>query len=284
MNWSRVKTILIITLLILNISLYYLYSSQEDGYALSSTHINEMNTILESNNIIVYDHLPRFHPMPRLKINTYDINEDNLIEAFFEQPENVSLRVTGDGRIYEKEDRRFIVHTNGIEKGVIKYYDSSYSEKTLNESSVYDVVKDIANKIALDEVDLQLSSFIRMENNTYQVLFNEYYNGYPIFSSYFKLEVDEDFNIYGEYKRVLPESFIEPERNIYPIDQVLYNFMNAYENETNGLIRIINIELGYDVKGHKYEEEYNEYIEPHYIIKLANGEEIFINAYTNAYK
>ncbi|TCT12949.1 hypothetical protein EDC18_11023 [Natranaerovirga pectinivora] len=285
MNWNKAQTILIVTLILLNLTLFYMNYKQEDKYTLSLSRQSEMQRILELNNIIVYDQLPQYNPLPRLKVREYSINETNLLNKFFNSSKEVSLTITANGRQYEKNNEKFVITTKGEDKGIIRYYQENNTKiSMINESVVLDIAKDFVKKITLNQGKWKMSNIFRMDNNTYTVIFNEDYKGYPIFNSYVKLEINEFGIKDAEFRRIVPEGFVKPNHTIYPIDQVLYNFMYSNNLNNNELIRITNIDLGYETSKNINGEEIRQYIEPYYIIRLANGEEFFINAYSNTFE
>jgi hypothetical protein len=279
-DWKKVNNIIIVMLIVLNLVLWFLYNRNATTYEFTATKQAEVMRILERNNVVVYDHFPSFKPMQRLKIEPFSLEERGVIEVLM-SASGIAPTVTSTGRRYEKEGIRIEIITKGDESGVLKYYNENQTTKSISESKALEIAREFANDIAFKKVKWELAYITSLENMSYMIQFNEHHRDYPIFSSYVKIVVNEKGVQYAEYKRMLPDRFIEQKQSIYSIDQVLYKLMYQFErNKSEELIRITNIDLGYDTKLNIYEEQ-KQYIEPHYRIRLGDGREYYINAYTN---
>jgi len=114
MEWERAKTYLLIFFLMLNIGLGLLLFFEDRRYTLTFEQERRIRTVLDQNNIILYD-LPvrRFPPMRPLHVTGFYYDTDELIRIFFECAYTVERSQTFGGYLYQADDRRMTI-SNGF--------------------------------------------------------------------------------------------------------------------------------------------------------------------------
>ena len=114
MYWERAKTIVLISLVLLNVGLGGMLFAENRRYSLVAEQERLIRTVLNQNGIIVYDlPLNRFPPMRPLDVTGFYYDADALLSIFF--PEEADIVVTRQfgGEVFQYGDRRMSI-TNGF--------------------------------------------------------------------------------------------------------------------------------------------------------------------------
>ncbi|MFP4697959.1 MAG: hypothetical protein ACLFMO_04545 [Eubacteriales bacterium] len=281
MNWNRVQTILITILIIINIGLYVLFNIQEDKYKLTSTEEKTTIEILGKNNIKLIDDFPSFKPMRRLKIDTVEVDENKIIDMFLEEDDVITTTMISNGLEYKFNGKRVIVMTGGSEEGIIKIFQDELNKgnQNLDEEEAIKLANEFIDKLKFLNVNWEITSITEVDNETYSIIFNEFFEGYPIFSSFVKININKNGIVYTEIKVIDADKFVDEELLIYPIDKALFMKMEDFtQQNVDKEVEITNIEIGYDTKLNMYQEE-KQYVEPYYRIIFSDGEEYYIETY-----
>jgi len=115
MEWERAKTYLLIFFLLLNAGLGLLLFAEDRRYTLTFEQERRIRTILDQNNVILYE-LPmrRFPPMQPLSVTGFYYDRDELIRILFEDPLTVERRRTFEGYIFQDASRQMIISSGFV--------------------------------------------------------------------------------------------------------------------------------------------------------------------------
>lgn len=283
MNFSRILNIFIILFLIANITLYGIYEYRsKEVYTLTSEKEMLLTEVLGENNMCIYCLLPNFKPMKVMNVRKKKIDENKIRKQTFGDVK-VTFKGLKQQYIYKNET---LTICKGTKEGLI-YYTNSYDkqiENNFNKSDIEKFGKDIIKKLTTDDSLILTAIGPGDDNKYYQLEYNDLFKGQTIFNNSASLIFYEDGKINGivlnDYEpiRLKGES-----KEIYPVDEVLYQFMHSIREKGNEeLIRIMGIDIGYYIvdEGITNEDDIID-AEPCYRIRLGNNEVHYINAYTN---
>lgn len=243
MNWEKSKTIIICLLVALNVYLFSISSIFETNYQIKGEKEKSIIELLNKNGIGVYDEINiDFEPLSPLNIlaSEEDIDKDNYLKAFFEEPEVVSE----DGKLIGTEDSKTIIFENGFLAFTVEDENEyvSYGESLEKFIKSLDVsyMNFVLDKTFTDPI----SGYITYE-------FREKYKDKIVYTNYLSIKTKDDkiAEITGFYGEI--EGVTDKAREIASIDMVLYTFMEEskiiYEDKQ---IFITDVDLVY------YQEEY----------------------------
>lgn len=287
MNWSKTLTVLIIVFLILNIGLWRIYEFEnQKQYTLSQENEQRIKKILLDNNIIMYELLPNYFPMQKLSVEYISVDQEKVVKSIFGKIIPVSIN-NESSKSYQMGTEKIIFKMQE-EKGKILYENPKGRAKVEdfnNKSLIEKNAKSFAEDLTLGASDLKLIRYLEIKENYYVLEFCETYQDNILFTSYVKIKYTIDGITEAEAFRYRPIGMIGNKRNIYPPDEVLYNFMQVIRQESeNEPIFIKGIDIGYNIGLESQGDEITATAIPYYRILLDTGEIYYINAYKNEVK
>ncbi|GKX28678.1 hypothetical protein SH1V18_11580 [Vallitalea longa] len=283
MNFGRILNIFIILFLVANIILYGLYEHEsKEDYTLTSEKEVLLREVLGENNMCVYCLLPEFRPMEVMEVKLRNIDENKIRKQIFG---DVKVTFKGLKQQYSYKNETLTI-CKGTKEGFI-YYTNDYDKQVkenFNKSDIEDIGSELIKKLTTDNNLVLTCSQPDDDNKYFQLEYNDSFKGQTIFNNSASLIFYEDGKINGivlnDYE---PIRFKGESKEIYPVDEVLYQFMHSIrEKDSNELIRIMGIDIGYYVSEEDITSEEDIIkAEPCYRIRLGNNEVHYINAYTN---
>lgn len=288
MNLQKMLNVFIIIFLLINGGLYMFIQNQDvKNHTLSSERVTQLQTILNKNNISIYDHLPEFYPKSRLILKKPEDTEPELVDFFFENDVYESDYFASP-RKHESETQILTYDQSG-EKGRVFYGSTkpSYVPELFIDSYRIKTAWQFVEDFTLGHGTYDLTDMRSGGENTYIYFFNEVFEDELLFCNEVVIKIDEngaaDSKGITEARgiRYIPYGFEENRQEIYPIDEVLYKFMIYIRKEELGLSIITDIDIGYILGPDDLEDMLSVIVEPHYRIKLGSGQTYYINAYTN---
>lgn len=280
MNFGRILNIFILLFIVINIVLAGLYEyKQQDKYTLSNERKELLREILGENDIAVYTLLPNFYRRRKINVEPVSINTDSYPQNFFK-----------DGYTLKPLEKRYI---KGYESIIILDSKKIAYEKVgqavienFNEDTVRKIGHELMGRLTMGKGKMVLTSSLPSDDDTYyRLIFNDRVGGDDVlFMSYVELTIYKNGNIEGHSERYRVTESIEDKKQITPIDEVLYRFMNNIRlAENNESIYIKGIDIGYykDVDREMSSTRSIVTAVPCYRIRLDNGMFYYIDAYTN---
>jgi len=266
MDWSKTKTILIITLIIVNIFLVYFYIEKP---AYDPNKINdELITLLEEKGISFRDKTYNFP----LKLNKLYVNYKEYTEGDIENllgknyMRNNELYTNKDYYIEISDDNVLTYSRRGILLGDNKITESDsvdFGNQFLKYAGLYD------STLVLDEV---------LREDDYVVLhYKKEIEGEFIEKSYMKLKVFNDEVISLERKWLTHEMSSNESNDIIPLEMAVYKFESKI-NQSEALV-IKNIQLGYVLENDVFLQNIQSgEAFPFFKFILSDGSEVYIEA------
>lgn len=288
MNWTKVKNILIILFMILNVALgTYSYSKRYHRYTLSTERIEQVQELLQTNQIKMTGKIvSSFYPMSKLKIELGKYEDITLIERIFNDSQMIPS-IESHGRRYVKgKEELWISRQEGNMVGVISYTNPDGRGRL--KSLAYEDVKKVGDQF-VKEITSGKGKFVIDEQGTtqegYRLSYKEVYKGWRLFNSTVDIVLTEKGVVWGQLLRYQPIRFHGEKRDIYPPDEVLLNFIyfirEQYPVEP---ITIVKMDLGYDAGTRDGTRDIYGIAVPYYRIILETGQIFYINGYTNEIK
>lgn len=287
MNWSKTLSMLIILFIILNIGLWRIYEYEnQKQYTVSQENEQRIKKILLDNNIIMYEILPDYYPMQKLSVEYISVEQEKIVQSIFGKVIPVSINDESSNS-YElgsekitfkmKEEKGKILYENPKGRDKVK----DFTDKALIESKAKNFAEDLTSGMS----DLQLIRYLEIKDDYYVMEFCETFQDNILFSSYVKIKYTKEGITQAEAFRYRPIGMIGEKRNIYPPDEVLYNFMQVILEESEyEPIFIKGIDIGYNLGLESEGDEITATAIPYYRILLDTGETYYINAYKNEIK
>ena len=279
MNWNKMVNSLILIFLSLNIGLFVFNSyKSNEKYTLSNERKEQLISILEKNNIIIKANLINHFPKDQILLEPAYINKKDITDRFFVE-EEPKVYVTNRYEKYHSNSKE-ILFLRGENRGMVMFIGlvDNYKPASMSDSDIVESSENIVYDITGGNKNYILTSFEKRDKY-YYLTFNEKFKGNIIFSNFVEIKINE--NGIGEAKAVRypPEKRVETTREIFPIDEALYNLMiNTYYEKP---IVIKEIIIGYDFDNQDIGYQSISEAVPYYRIKLDNGDYYYINAYTN---
>lgn len=190
MDWSKAKTILIVSFIVVNILLLFaLYNANESIDTLvSEEFVEDSLRLLSNKDISVATELPR--EIPSLEILTVEyetFNTQVINERFFDGNGIISVKGDGFVEIYNEEEKLTLLNNK------LLIYEAS---KGKNPKALYN--NDDAREVAIDylsNLNFELSdmklSHIKESEGRYYLEFSKIYNERYLESSFTNIQVDD---------------------------------------------------------------------------------------------
>ncbi len=288
MNWNRILNTMIIIFVGMNLLMFaYSHFIKDDDYALSSEKKQQLNEILYSNGIIMSGEYPDFAPMESIAVSVPDFDREGILMRIFDgKTYEATQDMTEERIIYEdfKYGDEEIIFYEGNYGGLIDYYGPStlYKPSEMTETTVLEIAQEFAEDLIGDSVVLSLSTmYYDDEENIYHLLFNEYRNEILMLCNYVELSVGEEGVLLAHASVYNKTGSLTGEKNLYPIDEALYMWMDSVDINAKILSRIESIELGYHLGLDELNKDTSIEAVPNYRIILSDGQIFEIEAYTN---
>lgn len=189
MDWSKAKTILIISFIVVNLLLILaLFNTNETVETLvSEEFVEDSIRLLSNKDIIVPTEIPREIPSLQSLIVEYeDFNTQELNEKFFDGNGKISIKSDGFVEIEDKNEKLTILNSK------LLIYESNKTEdsKVLhNNDDAIEVATNYLKDLKFDTSDMKLSH-IREGNGRYHLEFSKIYNEKYLESAFTNIQLD----------------------------------------------------------------------------------------------
>jgi len=260
MNWSKAKTIMIVTFIFLNLLLYAVVVKTHEPQMskLSSKDFAAIERVLEENNIFLSISLPeKAPPMPLVKVKREVFDDKFVLDHFIKSK---------DYRKYENSGETvFEFDSTTIKIGHFSFFFQEKSDKFLNmtSSDKERYIEDFLKQHLLKEKDGQIVKIERKSKGV-TIEYRQFYNGYFVDDSFIKADISGDeFTVYKKwFESVIPEKDkkeivdaifavlklveIKPEKAVVKIEDVklgyYFNWPNASKGEAVPVWKIVSNE------------------------------------------
>lgn len=279
---------MIIIFLALNVAIFsYTLLTNDDDYAISNEKKQQLNEILYSNGIIVSGDYPDYPPMEVISVTVPNYDRETILQRIFDGKAYEQFQDMTQERIiyksYQYEDQTLIFY-EGNYGGLIDYYGPSpfYKPDQMDVDSVLSISRDFAEDLIGNEVALELVQIYYDDNNQlYEVLYNEYKEDGVMLCNYVSLIVSSEGVVSAKASVYHRNATMGSKKQLYPVDEVMYMWMDSVEMSSALLSRIERIEIGYHIGVDELNKGASIEAVPNYRIIMGDGRVYEIEAYTN---
>lgn len=283
MNWGRILNVFIAIFLMMNLVLYLVIEHKTtQKYTLSDEKQQQLSEILKNHDIQLKDFLPDYYPKSIWHFKITDLKRDVILKAIFsnEAFDNVPNKLSAFRYVSEHQE---VIFYSGQSRGLLTYAATTpqYVPKDYTENALVATAQTFAYQLLGEAIKLQLTD-IRpsLDGSFYVIEFNEVYKKEIIFSNYVTVKIDRNGISEAKAFRYEPDEIKSETKELIPVDEVLYRFMNKMEDEGIQSRVISQLRLGYDNSIDAYRYDSTVELVPYYRIKLATGAFYYVDAYT----
>lgn len=275
MNWARVKTILIIVFLIVNIFLIFKVSEKYNRRQLKADEILNIKNLLSANGIVLDTTLPsQIKYLPRMKV-TNRIAEENQIADMILGTKEWTARKNDTGTvIYSSGNKELKFDRFGFVEYSINIGKGECSKLLSNEIKAKETIKNLLGYLEFDKYNLdEINS-----SKTGLVIYYSYFNDKSeFFNNYVISKILPEGKIVIKHGLVDSDGLTSKNRNVTPINS-LVELVRILKDK--GKTTIKEISIGYYADLNKGNEmvRFGE-ADPAWKIKTDKGIYIF-DAYT----
>jgi regulatory protein YycI of two-component signal transduction system YycFG len=275
-DWAKAKTILIILFLLLNVFLLAYLVIEGAGAKVTEKVINDTETILNNNNIILQCDIPLYtREISSLEYSRDSIDRQKILhfvfgdETVFDMPGDEPVEYEKDGKTLIFTDINTAIYKNEYPDDIISISDISILEKQLREyfSSFIDNMDEYV-------LDRHVSS----ESSSIHMLFTYRYKSFLVFDNSILAEVTEKGINSFTYSYKNAKGFLQNPAPIMPAHRVLLKNIEYIKGAVNEPTEILGIDIGF--KGHSVGDEMMRSSEgPSWRIVLNNSEPLYFSAF-----
>lgn len=266
MDWSKTKTILIITLVIVNVFLLYFYIEKpvNDHNAINE----ELITLLENKGIYFDEKNYEFpQALNKLYVNYKEYGEETINDLLGKNyMQNNALYINKDYYVEISEDNVLTYARRGILLGdnqMIETDGINFGKEFLKSVNLY------GETVVLDEV--------KKEDDYIVVTYKKLVNNRFVENSYMKLKLFNSQVISLERKWLSHEVSSNESTEIIPLEMAVYKFETKMNQSENLIIE--NIALGYVLENDVFVQNIQSgEAFPFYKFELSDGSEVYIEA------
>ncbi|NLZ39570.1 MAG: hypothetical protein GX893_08205 [Firmicutes bacterium] len=272
MDLAKVKTVLIIAFLSLNLflayKLWFVPQSLQQGAVLSPEQIAETTALLQKHGFDLAQSLPK--QIPRMSLlNVVRVNKkaDEWAAIFFRN-QTPQKQQRGNKTIYWVGQSTLEVTENGEVTFITGLPGSG-------EESSRTVAERFLRELGLWQSDFKLDLAVPRGEKGYNYRFVQTYQGFPLFFSSIEVYVNDGAVQSVQIEQAEAENFTDKEVTVISAQKALEVFVKEAASFANK--RIIDISLGY------YSQHYDANrweSAPVWRIATADGQTVYINAFT----
>lgn len=286
MDVRKMMNLFIVLFLLLNGLLYYInQQNNQEEYVLTGERFDQLAAIYEKNGFSV-NPMPEVDYRPRAKLiirgadgGRYENDlRKTMLHGEWTTPQ------LGDSHIHQTIDgNETLTFDMGDDIGRI-YYQAlkpHYVPQTYTENAYNMLVGRFIGDMTLGNNAFEKTGERRRDDAIYYY-YNERYKDELLFCNEVVVKLVAEQGITEATSiRYEPYGFETELRGLKPMDEVLYNFMYHMLDKGEGPIVVTHVTIGYHLGSDDRNDLISLAIEPHYQIKLSNGQDYYINAYTN---
>ncbi len=191
MDWSKAKTILIVSLIVVNIILgiAVFNANQDIETTVSEDFLEDSIRLLNNKDILVATEVPRDIPsLTSLVVEYETFKTSELNERFFEDSGKVSIRDQGLVEIQNEDGNERLTTLN--EKYIIYEANGLDGDYSLNSNDdAIAMARDYLTSLKYDISDMKLS-YIRKSEESYSIQFSKVYNEKFLESAFTNIQLD----------------------------------------------------------------------------------------------
>ncbi|MGE5328178.1 MAG: two-component system regulatory protein YycI [Deltaproteobacteria bacterium] len=279
MNWARVKTILIIVFLIVNIFLLFKVNQKYSQKELKAEEISNLKNLLSSNEIVLEAALPaQIKLLPRMKVTNYIVEENQTTNKILGTSK---WKVINNGveQIYSSDRKQLKYDGNGFVEYTIDIGKEEALKLLSNEIKAKEVIRNTLNKYL--KLDKYTEGNVSRSKNGIIIEYLYFSNKSEILNNYINVNVIPEGEIIIRQGLIEDNGFTSKSKKITPVDMII-ELVRVLKDK--GKTTVKEISIGYYADLNKANEivRFGE-ADPAWKVKTDRGTFIF-DAYTGIMK
>lgn len=245
MEWGRAKKFVIVLLIILNACLAVLNYQQERVGAMTASQEKAIFEVLSRNGITLYtDLIMETQPMSRLSVSVPTYTKEELERIFF-GGEKTTVVPGKTSMVYRSDEIELILEGAN---GTLTFLQLEPERGESNRGSAVQLAENYMADMKSAFPDF-VSADVRDTEHGYCVEFYQKYDGYSVFSNWFRIYVCEQGIYQVEFSYGQVTGYQGDKKDIFYADEALLTFMRTLRQEQGieGEITVNRMELGYDL-------------------------------------
>lgn len=273
MNWSKAKTVMIITFAILNVLLYLTIAkmNKSEPYILSGNDLHSLKKVLLQNNIILKTTIPQNkEPLPLIKVTREIFDEDFALENFIKGQKYGKYK-ENRYTIFKFEDKT--IKVDGVS---FYYFERSDKFKNMSSSQKEEYVQNFINNYHFKEINVQVEKIF--QGREVKIKYFQTYKDYFIDGGWMEGKIDDKG---FEFSKCWFGSVAMEKAKKDVIDAV-YALLKLVEIKTDTKPMVIKeIKLGYYFN---WSNATKGEAVPVWRITTEEGDKYYVNAYTRNFE
>ncbi|EMT39608.1 Two-component signal transduction system YycFG, regulatory protein YycI [Thermoanaerobacter thermohydrosulfuricus] len=273
MNWSKAKTVLIITFAILNVLLYLTIAkiNKPQPQLLSRQDLYSIEEVLLQNNIILKTTIPQeTEPMPLVKVTREIFDESFVLENFIKSQKYEKYK-ENRYTIFKFEDKT--IKVDGIS---FYYFEKSDKFKDMSSSQKEEYVQNFINNYHFKEINVQVEKI--SQGKEVKIKYFQTYKDYFIDGGWMEGKIDDKS---FEFSKSWFGSVVM-EKAKKEVINAAYALLKLVEIKTDAKLMVVKeIKLGYYFN---WSSATKGEAVPVWRITTQDGNRYYINAYTGNFE
>ncbi|HHW56338.1 MAG TPA: hypothetical protein GXX15_01455 [Clostridia bacterium] len=269
MNWSKAKTVMIVTFAILNMILYLtiVKMNKLQFHVLTPMDISSLERVLSENNIVLNTSIPtKSEFLPLIRVEREVFNKGFVLDNFIKGQQYQEYK-EGKYSVFNFGDK-----TIKIDEFSLYYFEKSDKFKNLSSSQKEEYIKNFIRDYNLEEKNAYLEKSVR--DKEVKMTYYQTYRGYFIDDGCMEGKMTDESFVFS--KRWF--NFVTAEKGKKEIIDVTYALLKLVEIKTNSQPMVIKeINLGYYFNWANARK--GEAV-PVWRVVTEEGTKYYINAYT----
>jgi len=276
LNWARVKTILIIVFLIVNIFLFFKVTERYSTKELRPAEISDLKNILAANNIALETTLPlQIKYLPRMKVTNNIVEENKTADEILGRNKWTVKNDGAGNAIYSSDNKELKFDGYGFVEYTIAVGKNNISELLTNKTKGKQAIRNILKEYL--KLDKYVEDEAQIDKTGTRIDYSYYNDKSEIFNNNIVTKILPEGKIVIKHGRVDSNGFTSKGKKVTPVDAFV-EFVRVVKDK--GRITIKQISIGYYADLNKGNEivRFGE-ADPAWKIKTDKGTFVF-DAYT----
>jgi len=238
MNTARVKNLIIVLLIVVNLALGVLIINQESRYQMSGEQEEAIQSILSKNFIGVYALIPReFRPMKTLQMQLYEFDEEALVRVAM--PDAPSGEIT---RVEVTAGRSVVQYSHEgvdllVEPGRFVYMSQSgyatpaFLRNPAGQAEMRALCDSFISQFATPQMAFTYDNTVVYREDGYTMIeYRGTYKGQILYTNYVRCKVTADGITELRCAFSTPDGFVGAARDIYACDEALLSLLGTLKS------------------------------------------------------
>ncbi|MDR2903742.1 MAG: hypothetical protein LBU77_04480 [Clostridiales bacterium] len=286
MNMQKVRSLIILFLLALNLVLLAFNWERDNRYKITAEQESAIVEVLKQNNIMLYTYMvDEFYPLSQIEMQSSTNDPDEMSSIFFDTPPVWESDPNDDKTVMTQDGKRLTIYLQDRNGFLFENADGT-GHITLNKASAENACQELLERINTPALNLKLDKVIpNEEEGYYTVEYRTNFEEHVIYSSVARFRVTEEGVVQLRCVFFEPDRYTEDIREIRSADEALYALSQELKSvyPSADAIKIDQMDVVFGIEDTVVDAKTVVDAEPFYRIYISDRPEqpFLINAYTN---